>query len=510
MRHGFDCSQSFESLSVFPQSHGDPLESAPWSSDSATSLRGLLPSAKFFAGNDVTFGEIADSAATASKGQLVVYRIGQDCPIQLVADAMARGAAGILTEQVLPCPLPQCVVGDVDLAVAEIRSHQLGRPDRKLLTVGVTGSAGKTSTTLLITSLLRASGIRTAYLCDLGDSDGVVQSTGDQTLATGTRLVEHLGDSVDAQCRAAIVEVSEDQARHGHYDSVQFDILVVSGSASGQDDFGPSGLQCLLDRVAAEGVVIASSDDKRACRAIREHGCRLLTYGVDRYGDVSVKVIEQSGGMSTLLLSHDNTTAAMETTLCGHAMAANHAAAAMVGLLIALPLETIAEQLGSLREIPGRGQRLAGAGRATVVMEAGGSPDRVLSALHSCRSMKASGQLWCVLALDGQTSPENLARYGTLMERFADQAIVTSRPEAQREFLSESHHLLDGVTHCVAFRLVANQKRALQWAMSQAKPADTVLVITGQKGQPARQQRSEIEAVKRWLAPPQLKLFTGE
>ena len=95
------------------------------------------------------------------------------------------------------------------------------------------------------------------------------------------------------------------------------------------------------------------------------------------------------------------------------------------------------------------------------------------------------------------------------MERFADHAVVTSRKEAQSAFLNDSHSLLDGVTKCAAFRLVVNQKRAVEWAVGQASPADTVLVITSQTGQSARQQRSEIERLKRWLNPPCLKVFNG-
>ncbi|MEM8670138.1 MAG: UDP-N-acetylmuramoyl-L-alanyl-D-glutamate--2,6-diaminopimelate ligase [Planctomycetota bacterium] len=517
MRHGFDCSQSFEPLSVFPKAHEDspptdsPSSKAPSCGGTQASLRELIPTARIVGGPDLIFDEIANRGTDCAAGQLVVYRIGEDCPNRLVADALARGAAGILTEQLLPCPLPQCVVGDVELAIAEIRARQLESPDRKLLTVGVMGSAGKTSTTLLISSLLRASGIRTAYVCDLGDSDGVVQSTGDKRLAVGAPLIEHLSDSVDAGSRAAIIELNEEQARHGRYDSVQFDILVVAGSANCSSDFGPSGLQCLLDRVTSDGVVIAPGDDTRATRAIRENECNLLTYGSTRGSDLAVRLVQQSGGISTLLLNHQNTTAAMETTLCGESMAANHAAAAMVGLLIAVPLEDIAERLGTLREIPGRGQRLSDMERATVVVDAGGTPERVTASLRDCRAMKSAGrgQLWCILSIDETMSDETLAQYGRLLEKYADQVVVTARTESQSKFLQRSHYILDGVQKCAAFRLVANQRRGVEWAVEQASPADTIVMITSQGGQSAKEQRHEVERIKRWLNPPQLKVFNG-
>ncbi len=432
-------------------------------------------------------------------GQLVVYRIGHDCPSQLVADAMARGAAGILTEQVLPCPLPQCIVGDIELAMARITAHERKRPDRSLLNVAVVGSAGKTSTTLLIASLLRASGIRTAYQSDLGESDGVVQTTSSEPLPSGSDLVHWLGEAVDSQCNASIIEISEEKARHGHYDAIEFDIVVVTGSASCCGDFGPSGLQCVLDRLTGDGVVIAPVDDHRAMQVIRESGVRTVTYGVRKAADVSAKIIDQSGGMTTLLVTHRDTTAVMETPLCGAAMAANHAAATLVGLLIAQPLQDVVEKLGQLRVIPGRGQRLESYGHATVVLESGGSPDRIATALRTHRSMKSGGRLWCLLAIDSEIPGEHLAQLGSSMERFADSAIVTSTLAGKRTFLSASHHVLDGVERCASFRLVADRRRALEWAVSEAGPQDTVVLFLNERNQTAQQQRCDIEQITKSL-----------
>ena len=107
------------------------------------SLRTLLPSARFLTENDISFHSVSESAQSSQPGQLAIYRIGEDCPSQIIADATARGAAGILTEQILPSPIPQCVVGDLEVALASITAQIKDRPDRKLLNIGVIGSAGK-------------------------------------------------------------------------------------------------------------------------------------------------------------------------------------------------------------------------------------------------------------------------------------------------------------------------------------------------------------------------------
>lgn len=475
------------------------LESNP-----AFSLRELLPQARFFAAEDIEFASVAESADHASAGDLIVYRIGQDNPTRLIAQALARGACGILTEQLLPCPLPQCIVGDVEVSLAELAANQAGHPDRKMLTIGVLGSAGKTTTSLLIASLLRSAAIRTAYQTDLGQSDGIVQSTSDKSVPVNTELVNWMSEAIDSDCKAAVIEISEEDARHGNYDAIQFDILVICGSATGPDDFGASGLQCSLERLTEDGVVIACADEPTVTRELQNHDVRVLTYGIQKNADVTAQIFEQSGGVTTLLLTHQDSTTVMETTLCGTAMASNHAAAALVGLLLAEPIERIADSLSQLRTIPGRSQRLSEPGKATVVIEAGGTPARAVAAMRPCRDMKAEGRLWCVLALDAHADAETLSRYGTQLERFSDHAIITATEPTRTRFLEASHAVLDGVKKCASFRLVANRQRAIEWAVSEAAPQDTILIITNERQMTAHQQRSDLANIAAWVESARL------
>lgn len=473
----------------------DKLDSDASATDHAC-LKAILPTARFFGGDDVEFSAVAATPNTANEGELVVYRIGEADPSVLIADALARGAAGILTEQILPCPLPQCIVGDVESALAAITAQQLDHPDRKLLTVGVVGSAGKTSTALLLSHLLRSFGMRTAFQTDLGESDGVVQSANSDGIPSGTRLVEFLSDAVDGQCQATVIELSDEEARHGYYAAVEFDLLIVTGSTVASEDFGPSGLQCALEQLTEDGVVVAPADDEKAMQLIVESDANIVSYGIRKPADLSAKIIDQSSGMTTLLVTYQDITAVMETSLCGAGMAANHAATILTGLLMAQPLPEVVEKVSQLRTIPGRGQQLNDFQHADVILDVGGSPDRVATTLRTLRSNKGSGRLWCVLSIDGKADPTSLANYGTHLERFADNPVITAMPDKKPEFLSGTHGILDGVQKCAAFRLVADRQRAIEWALNEAKPNDTVLIVTSQSKQPARTQREELQQLE--------------
>ena len=108
------------------------------------SLRSRIPSGRFPGQEDISIRRIAYDAKHSTAGDLAIYQLAELLPSRIVADATyLRDASGILTEQVLPSPIPQCIVGDVELALATLTAAVTGRPDRKLLNIGVIGSAGK-------------------------------------------------------------------------------------------------------------------------------------------------------------------------------------------------------------------------------------------------------------------------------------------------------------------------------------------------------------------------------
>lgn len=474
--------------------------------DDILMLASLFPEARYFGCDDLPVSSIVHDVTQCQVGDTVLHRVGEGDPNELIAEAMARGASGILTEQLLPCPLPQCIVGSIDHALARIASAQHDFPDRKLLTVGVLGNSGKTSTCLLTATLTKALGIRTAYQCDLGSSDGVVNETSTRQVPIGADLISWIAESGDCLSRIAIIEIDETAARDGHYDSMQFDVLMVTGKRELSDDFGPCGLQCMLERLTESGIVIAPASDVRTQRLLDEARCKWLRYGTTADTDNSAIIVDQSGGMSTIMLTGGDTSAMMETPLCGRSMASNIAATAALGALLGHSPHEIAEHLSALRSIPGRGQRLVDFGQATVVLETGGSVERLSQALRTAKATGAGGRVWCVLAIGENDCDETLARYGQTIERHSHHCVVTAKPNQSGSFLKCTHQLLDGVKECAAIRLVADQSKAIQWAIETSRPRDTIVVVTNQDALTAHESRTELVSLENLVADTRARL----
>lgn len=510
------------------------------------SLKARLSHARFFQCDDLTVRSLADQVESAQPGDLVYYNTGQHDPVAFAATALARGASGILTEQLLPCPLPQVIVGDAPRTACRIASELAGRPDQQLLTIGVIGDSGKTSTAILIAGMLRKLGLRTAYETDLGCSDGVVQSTSKAPIASGLRLIAKAGEANEAAAQVMVVELAGPNP--GAADGLQFDILVVTGSSpqatSGDqnDHFGPDPLSQALEQTKPDAVLLTPADHPQLIRRIDETGLPQVTYGLRRAADLSAKVFEEQPGETTLMVSCGDETAVMQTRHCGEAMAMNSLAAIATAVMLQTPLPQAIGAICDLPQLPGRMQRLTGFDSAAVVIDSAGTPQRLASSLRALRRQRPSGgKLWCVLAIDGYPDTacpdtgrsetgnwkgqtvcyeQQLAQAGQWAERFADHLILTSTRRAKATFLPSAHAVLDGFKNVAFARLVADQRRAVQWAINHAEPCDTILIVTGPTADTAYGQRKaigQLEAlvknlrktgdIKRETTPSTIKMF---
>ena len=92
------------------------------------------------------------------------------------ADAAAAGAVAVLTdadgrERAVQAGLPVFVVADPRARLGEVAAWIYGYPSEQLLLIGVTGTSGKTTSTFLLESGLRAAGYRTGLIGGVADPD---------------------------------------------------------------------------------------------------------------------------------------------------------------------------------------------------------------------------------------------------------------------------------------------------------------------------------------------------
>jgi UDP-N-acetylmuramoyl-L-alanyl-D-glutamate--2,6-diaminopimelate ligase len=133
----------------------------------SVSLHEIFPQNHFSTGRDLRFSSCTSDPRRCRRGGLyVALQTPEFDGHDYATQAVRRGAVAVVAERRLPIDAPVLVVPDSREAFGWISHHLKDLPCRCLRTIGVTGTNGKTTTSLLIQSVLKAAGLQTGTLND--------------------------------------------------------------------------------------------------------------------------------------------------------------------------------------------------------------------------------------------------------------------------------------------------------------------------------------------------------
>src|SRR6266849_10552956 len=167
-------------------------------------LRSSLPA------NDLAIQQVTCDSRKAAPGSLFVAIHGVATDGNLFArDAAKRGAVAIISHQAPPTDWPTEVVWlqveEPRKALAITAANFFGRPADELKLVGVTGTNGKTTTTSLIDSIVRASGAKTGLFGTIAYHTPVGEYPAPNTTPESVDLQAFFAEVCDAGGRFAVL-----------------------------------------------------------------------------------------------------------------------------------------------------------------------------------------------------------------------------------------------------------------------------------------------------------------
>jgi len=166
---------------------------------------------------DVDISALTCDSRTVTPGSLFVAIPGaQSDGVQYIDQAVALGAAAVVSPVPLACPVPLVVVPDTRIALAHLAAAFYGYPAKGLTLIGITGTKGKTTTAHMLRDILLSAGHPTGMIGTMGAYMGH-QKWADCPNTTPEPLLLHrlLHDMVEQGCTHVVMEVSS-QAMKQH------------------------------------------------------------------------------------------------------------------------------------------------------------------------------------------------------------------------------------------------------------------------------------------------------
>lgn len=473
------------------------------------SLSQLLPQGRIFGAQDVQALSVCGDAHSCLSGDVFVAlddgsQDGHEC----YHEAIERGAAAIIAERVLPVQVPVCVVPNSQVAYGQLSQSLAGNPADAMTMVGVTGTNGKTTTSLLIAAVLKAAGQRAGVMSTIGRSDSVETKPAARTTPAPPELATWLARMVGKGCTHAITEVSSQALAQGRTAGLEFDAAVLTNLRRDHIDYHGSVLNYrnakarLFEQLKPHGFVVINADDQASQLLLPKLNCPVITVGQREPAEITASVIEQHKSEQTFLLQAGNESIPVRTQMIGHHHIANCLSATAVGLVMGVDLMTIARGLESVTHLPGRLERIECGQEFGVYVDSADTPDRLAVALKELRRV-TSGRVLCVFGHPEDRSPDDRPMLGRVIERAADLGVLTSGHIPPTAPLQQIHDMLDGYDHPSRAHVIPGRANAISWALDQAQTGDTVLIAgEGQLGQPEQTQQphtADYELARDWL-----------
>lgn len=420
-----------------------------------------------------------------------------------IPSAVANGARVVLSDRPAPDGLAipyVCLEGDMRFALAYLAASFQRFPARKLRMIGVTGTDGKTTTSMLIHHLLTRSGIR------VGMISTVNALIGDQALDTGFHVTTpdspdvqaYLAQMVAAGMTHCVLETTSHGLAQGRVIACDYDLAVVTNVTHEHLDYHGSYenylqtkgrlLEMLREtprkRIGNLRLAILNKDDRSYDFFKRVSPPGFLTYSRINEAHLWADEITSSTSDLSFILHTETKQLPVNCPIAGFYNVSNIVAALAAVTSLGVELEQAVRDLESFEGIPGRMQRIDLGQDFTAIVDFAHTPNGLENALITARAM-TKGRVIAVYGSAGLRDREKRRMMPAVSVKLADISILTAedpRTEPLEGILEEMAQaaIKAGGVEGENFYRLPDRGDALRKAISLAEPGD--LVISCGKG----------------------------
>ena len=335
--------------------------------------------------------------------------------------------------------VPLVVLPDSRRALAPLAAAFHGWPARRLRTVGVTGTDGKTTTAHLVAAVLEAAGRPCALLssAELRVGGQARVNATHMTTLEAPEIQSFLADARDAGDQWAVLEASSHGLALHRVDACEFDVAVFTTFGRDHLDFHGSldeyrvakgRLFGLLDEAADKGVpkaAVLNADDPASGYFRRLTAASVVTYGLKVPADVTARQVRSEGFGTSFELAGAFGDVPVKTRLAGQFNVYNCLAAAAVGLSQGLPAAEVKRGLEGVSGVPGRMELIEAGQPFSVVVDIASTAAALANVLGVLRDA-CRGRLWAVFGCAGERDPGRRDGMGHVAGSLADFVVLTN------------------------------------------------------------------------------------
>lgn len=409
-----------------------------------------------------------------------------------IPDAIQKGAAAIVVERAeeakqIPESITVLQVASARQALAQMSAAFFSYPARELVTIGLTGTKGKTTTTYMIKSVLEEAGKKVGLIGTIGALIGDKPLPTKNTTPESYELHKMFRAMADEGCEYVVMEVASQGLKLDRVYGIEFDYGIFTNLSP--DHIGPAEhasfeeyMECksMLFRQCKVG--IANIDDEHFKGVLQNHTCELKTFSAQD-GDVDADLVAGAIGFldeEGKLGMHFTTTGCMnvyaKVYIPGRFSVYNSLVTMLTCHLAGIPDEDILRGLARV-QVKGRVEMVPVSKDFTVIIDYAHNEVSTRSVLTTLKEYHPK-RLICLYGGGGNRS--KLRRYdmGEVTGEMADLCVLTCDNPRDEEIADINNDIKIGLAKSNGKYIeIDDRKEAIRYCIEHAQKGDMIVLL---------------------------------
>ena len=400
-------------------------------------------------------------------------------------EVVEKGASVLVVQDVVEVPEDVTViqVENSRYAMACISAAWFDYPAKKLKTIGITGTKGKTTTTYLVKSILENAGHKTGLIGTIETIIGEEHIPSANTTPESYLVQQYFAKMAEAGCDSVVMEVSSQGLMLHRTAGFTFDIGIFTNLEP--DHIGPNEHKDFEDYLHCKALLfkqcktgIFNADDQHLEQILEGHTCEVETFGFSEKADLRAENTKLVTGKGTLGIHYDVKGLMdfpVEIDLPGKFSVYNSLTAIAVCRHFNVTEENIQKALKQAK-VKGRIEMVKVSDDFTLMIDYAHNAMSLESLLTTLKEYKPN-RLVCLFGCGGNRSKLRRYEMGEVSGKLADLTIITSdnpRNEEPQEIINDIKVGI-GKTDGKYVEII-DRKEAIAYAIHHGQPGDIVVL----------------------------------
>lgn len=396
-----------------------------------------------------------------------------------------KGASVLVVQDAVEVPEDVTViqVENSRYAMACISAAWFDYPAKKLKTIGITGTKGKTTTTYLVKSILENAGHKTGLIGTIETIIAEEHIPSANTTPESYLVQQYFAKMAEAGCDSVVMEVSSQGLMLHRTAGFTFDIGIFTNLEP--DHIGPNEHKDFEDYLRCKALLfkqcktgIFNADDQHLEQILEGHTCEVETFGFSEKADLRAENTKLVTGKGTLGIHYDVKGLMdfpVEIDLPGKFSVYNSLTAIAVCRHFNVTEENIQKALKQAK-VKGRIEMVKVSDDFTLMIDYAHNAMSLESLLTTLKEYKPN-RLVCLFGCGGNRSKLRRYEMGEVSGKLADLTIITSdnpRNEEPQEIINDIKVGI-GKTDGKYVEII-DRKEAIAYAIHQGQPGDIVVL----------------------------------